>query len=342
MIVISSKQERKLRSILENMMNGTTTEYSKEELPKGFLRDIIAIVEYIQQQEKMSNHEMSELLNAIADLDSKVSTIYGQKSKKGDRTPIESTYDTITKVSEALRKYKVMAEDLSQNHQAVMTANKDLSGSIQEEDEAIQGINSSAQTISESIEQIADRTEEIAIACETTGEKITQTGAQIEKSQEMLQNVTQQLNYMEDIIKTLSDIAFEINLLTLNAQIEASRFGEDGKGFCIIADEMRALTERTKNNIASIKEHIDSIVKPILDASKGMEQIANQSSGIVEEADGITKANEELAATVEELKVATEEIGVTIQQLSTTSDNNVKLCKILREKIELQSGIGKN
>lgn len=340
MIVISSKQERQLRSILENIINGTTTEYSKEELPEGFLSDIIAIVENIRQQ-KTSNNEMSKLLKAIADLDSEVST-HGQESRKGNVTPIESAYDTITKIGETLKEYKAMAEDLSQNHQAVMTANKDLSGSIREEDEAIQGINSSAQTISESIEQIADRTEEIAIACETTGEKITQTGAQIEKSQEMLQNVTQQLNYMEDIIKTLSDIAFEINLLTLNAQIEASRFGEDGKGFCIIADEMRALTERTKNNIASIKEHIDSIVKPILDASKGMEQIANQSSGIVEEADGITKANEELAATVEELKVATEEIGVTIQQLSTTSDNNVKLCRILREKIELQSGIGKN
>ncbi|MEK4426183.1 methyl-accepting chemotaxis protein [Solibacillus sp. FSL K6-1523] len=179
--------------------------------------------------------------------------------------------------------------------------------------------------------------------------KIIQHSSQ--ETNERIQQLSAQSVEIVTITKVITDITEQTNLLALNAAIEAARAGEHGKGFAVVADEVRKLAEQSKSSANQIVELVTNIQHntkdvenavqvTVLNVNEGVQFIQNAETAFAEIMGGIeemTDQIEDVSASTQQISASTEEVAASVNELSSSANIIAKQSEDITATVEEQA-----
>lgn len=187
-----------------------------------------------------------------------------------------------------------------------------------------------AQSVAQSCEQAAQeagQTREIAIQSNQRGARTSasmrELSGRLAGSASTLQQLRMQTEQITRVVDVIKGIAEQTNLLALNAAIEAARAGEQGRGFAVVADEVRSLSQRTQNSTAEIAQTVGDLHKVVGQSVAEMEQAVRQAEGDVDnvlamsaDLDGIVDSVQRVSDRLAQIATAAEQQAATADEVS--------------------------
>lgn len=250
----------------------------------------------------------------------------------------EHLIDLVKEIEISSKQVSTSAEQLSaSSEQSIQTAEQ-VTNSIQEvANNAEKQTNSVDRTVqrlrefSEGVTSIAASSQEVTALAEQMSKKAEEGGQAVNDTVKQMHSIDQSVTESNKMIKTLFDLSKEVdsildvitgiadqtNLLALNAAIEAARAGEHGKGFAVVADEVRKLAERSQESAKEVIKIIQRIQSNTENTVQIMEQVNEAVKvGVNVSQDTIVKFNEILEST-QQVPVKMAEVSATAQEMST-------------------------
>ena len=246
---------------------------------------------------------------------------------------IQQVFNSASQLSSAAEEVSTVAHDNARNVALQRQETEQVASAINHMTETVQKVSRNACNASDAANNADNEAITGKSVIECTSQVISQLAHEIENASEVILHLAQDSETIGGVLDVIKNIAEQTNLLALNAAIEAARAGEQGRGFAVVADEVRTLANRTHESTQEIEGMIEKLqtgsrnAVEVMDKSReqaqlGVEQANNAAHSFNAIAEAITTINEmnaQIASAAEEQNSVSEEINRNVISISDIS-----------------------
>ena len=261
----------------------------------------------------------------------------------GDFRTIEQSISSFTvTISDALAQINQAEHKVSDNAEQLSSGAQALAQGATEQASAVQQLYATLDDLSKSAEHNVQSASSAQENARLTGEQVTLSGEQMKQMVAAMVDITDASQEIGKIIKTIEDIAFQTNILSLNAAVEAARAGEAGKGFAVVSSEVRSLATQSDQAAKATKELIENSVQAAERGSKIVDEVSKTLERtlelVVRSNNAIGEIAEAVHSEAESIAQVTEGIGqisAVVQTNSASSEESAAVSTELFEQVRL-------
>jgi methyl-accepting chemotaxis protein len=289
-------------------------------------------------------NEAVRVMGALAsgDLRSRMDGAYeGDFKKLGDsiNTAVSNLDDTMTRVSQTGNLVAGVSVRTHEGSQSIAQAATEQASALEE-------IASSLEEMTSMTRQSADNAKQAKLLSGQARDSAEKGTSSMTRMTEAIHRIKQSADEQAKIIKTIDEIAFQTNLLALNAAVEAARAGEAGKGFAVVADEVRRLAQRSADAARTTSKMIEDSVSGALNGVELANEVANVFNEIFTNAEKANDLTSEIAAAVaeqakgiEQVNAAVTQFDKTTQQTAESSQESASIAEELKHDVDELSAL---
>ncbi|MEZ8414281.1 methyl-accepting chemotaxis protein [Vibrio splendidus] len=306
---------------------------------------------------------------AITDLTTRVKDLTRVLSKvrhDNDLT-VRATYEgnselgqISSSLNETLEKFSGVIDSLSQSSLTLASAAEETaqtcqynSNTLVEQKDQIGLIATATEELSATVSEVAAKTQQTASSAKLADEQSQAGLSTVQHSYQSIETLASEINGLAEkithlhessnninsVIDVIKSVADQTNLLALNAAIEAARAGEQGRGFAVVADEVRTLAQRTQESTLEIEGFISSLQSDVQTAFNVIDNSKKMSSRAVEDSRGVEQTLQDISGAVSEIFSMTEQIATaTEEQAVVTQDIAQNVVAVEQKSTESTTG----
>ncbi|WP_227994847.1 methyl-accepting chemotaxis protein [Oceanobacillus sp. CFH 90083] len=283
-----------------------------------------------------TNDEIGELSHAFNEMQEGLKSLvrdveFNAQQVAASAEELNANADQMTSSSEQV---SLAIQEVSASSETQLSRTEQSANSLEEVSIGVGRIVESSTKVADLVNQMSSQADVGGKAVSDTLNQMTSIQSSVENTNENIASLLERSKEVSTILKAITDISEQTNLLALNAAIEAARAGEHGKGFAVVADEVRKLAEQSKTSANEISAIVHGIQADVQDAVGKMSQVtANVDNGLDVSYDAIDKFGEILRSSadikpqMEEVKAISEQMSEAVQGVTATATDLASIAR---------------